>query len=174
MGQAGRPQADLEDEAADGSGAAALGGFGVNVGIGWLDAEFAEDASIVNTSTNLQQLVPKGSDLVFSPEWTLSAGIDYTFVLGNGRLVPRLQWGHIAEQLATPFPSVATTVPSRSLWDARLTWEQGNWAVEAFMTNISDKTYIASQIPNSTSATGGIVYGAPQQYGARVKFNFGN
>jgi 2-oxoglutarate dehydrogenase E1 component len=33
MGQAGRPQADLEDEAADGSGAAALGGFGVNAGI---------------------------------------------------------------------------------------------------------------------------------------------
>ena len=151
-----------------------FGGWGVNLGIGWLDATFAEAASIVNTSTNLQQTVPKGSDLVFSPEWTISGGIDYTIRLGNGRLVPRVQFSHIDEQLATPFPSTATIVPSRTLWDARLTYEQGNWSLEAFMTNFSDKTYIASQIQNSTSATGGIVYGAPQQYGARVKFNFGN
>jgi iron complex outermembrane receptor protein len=150
-----------------------FGRFGVNLGVGWLDAEFAEAASIVNTSTNTQQVVPKGASLVFSPEWTLSAGIDYTIPLGRGTLTPRLQWGYIADQLATPFPSTATTVPSRSLVDARLTWETGPWAVEAFVTNVSDKTYIASQIQNSTSATGGIVYGAPQQYGARVKFNFG-
>lgn len=151
-----------------------FGGWGLNLGIGWLDAEFAEAASIVNTSTNLQQTVPKGADLVFSPEWTISGGIDYTFRLGNGRLVPRVQFSHTAEQLATPFPTTATIVPARTLWDARLTYEQGNWALEAFMTNFSNKTYIASQIQNSTSATGGIVYGAPQQYGARVKFNFGD
>jgi len=152
-----------------------FGRFGVNLGIGWLDAEFAESASIVNTSTNTQQVVPKGASLVFSPEWTLSAGIDYRIPLGRGTLTPRLQWGYIDDQLATPFPTTATTVPSRSLVDARLTWESdGRWAVEAFVTNVSDKTYIASQIQNSTSATGGIVYGAPQQYGARVKYNFGN
>ena len=152
-----------------------FGRFGVNLGIGWLDAEFAESASIVNTSTNTQQVVPKGASLVFSPEWTLSAGIDYRIPLGKGTLTPRLQWGYIDDQLATPFPTTATTVPSRSLVDARLTWESdGRWAVEAFVTNVSDKTYIASQIQNSTSATGGIVYGAPQQYGARVKYNFGN
>jgi len=152
-----------------------FGRFGVNLGIGWLDAQFAEAASIVNTSTNTQQVVPKGASLVFSPEWTLSAGIDYRIPLGRGSLTPRLQWGYIDSQLATPFPTTATTVPSRSLIDARLTWElDGRWAVEAFVTNVSDKTYIASQIQNSTSATGGIVYGAPQQYGARVKYNFGN
>lgn len=152
-----------------------FGGFGVNAGIGWLDATFAEDATIVNTSTNLQQVVPKGSDLVFSPDFTISAGIDYTIQLGNGTLVPRLQWSYIGEQLATPFPTVATTVPSRDIWDARLTWNHGDhWQVEAFVTNFADQTYIASQIQNSTSATGGIVYGAPLQYGARVKFTFGN
>jgi iron complex outermembrane recepter protein len=150
-----------------------FGGFGVNAGIGWLDATFAEDALIVNTSTNLQQVVPKGSDLVFSPDFTISAGIDYTIPLGNGTLVPRVQWSYIGQQLATPFPTVATTVPSRDIWDARLTWNQGDhWQVEAFVTNFADQTYIASQIQNSTSATGGIVYGAPLQYGARVKFTF--
>jgi iron complex outermembrane recepter protein len=152
-----------------------FGGFGVNAGIGWLDATFAEDALIVNTSTNLQQIVPAGSDLVFSPEFTVSAGVDYSFQLGNGTLVPRLQWSFIDQQLATPFPTTATTVPSRNIWDARLTWNHGDrWQVEAFVTNFADETYIASQIQNSTSATGGIIYGAPLQYGARVKFTFGD
>ena len=147
----------------------------MNAGIGWLDATFAEDALIVNTVTNLQQVVPEGSDLVFSPDFTISAGIDYTIPLGNGTLVPRVQWSYIGQQLATPFPTVATTVPSRDIWDARLTWNQGDhWQVEAFVTNFADQTYIASQIQNSTSATGGILYGAPLQYGVRVKFNFGN
>jgi iron complex outermembrane recepter protein len=152
-----------------------FGGFGVNAGVGWLDATFAEDALIVNTLTNLQQVVPKGSDLVFSPDFTISAGIDYTIPLGNGTLVPRVQWSYIGQQLATPFPTIATTVPSRDIWDARLTWNHGNnWQVEAFVTNFADQTYIASQLQNSTSATGGIIYGAPLQYGARVKFTFGN
>ncbi len=152
-----------------------FGGFGVNAGLGWLNAEFAEDALIVNTSTNLPQVVPKGSDLVFSPQFTMSAGVDYRIALGSGTLTPRLQWSYIDQQLATPFPSTATIVPSRNVWDARLTWDQGkHWLVEAFVTNFSDNTYIASQIQNSSSATGGIIYGAPLQYGARVKFNFGN
>jgi len=151
-----------------------FGGLGVNAGIGWLNAEFAEDALIVNTLTNLQQVVPKGSDLVFSPEFTVNAGVDYRIPLGRGTLTPRVQWSYIDKQLATPFPTVATIVPSRSLWDARLTWDQGDhWLVEAFVTNFTDKTYIASQLQNSTSATGGIIYGAPLQYGVRVKLNFG-
>jgi iron complex outermembrane recepter protein len=152
-----------------------FGGFGVNAGVGWLDATFAEDALIVNTSTNLQQVVPAGSDLVFSPEFTVSIGVDYSFALGNGSLVPRLQWSYIDRQLATPFPTTATIVPQRNIFDARLTWNAGDrWQVEAFATNLADETYIASQIQNSTSATGGMVFGAPLQYGGRVKFSFGD
>ena len=41
--------------------------------------------------------------------------------------------------------------------------------MEAFANNATDRTYIAAQIQNSTSATGGIIYGAPRQYGVRVK-----
>ncbi|MND03523.1 hypothetical protein D3C83_233830 [compost metagenome] len=56
-----------------------------------------------------------------------------------------------------------------------MTWNAGDqWQVEAFANNLADDTYIASQIQNSTSATGGIIYGAPLQYGARVKFTFGD
>ncbi|MEO6185385.1 MAG: TonB-dependent receptor [Steroidobacteraceae bacterium] len=153
-----------------------FGAWGTNVGIGILNAEFAESASIVNTVTNTLQTVPKGAALPFSPDYTLNAGVDYNFTLGSGAtLTPRLQWSYASKQLATPFPTVATTVPSHSLLDARLSYDNGGrWQVEAFASNLLDKTYIASQIQNSTSATGGIVYGAPRQYGLRAKVNFGN
>jgi iron complex outermembrane receptor protein len=129
----------------------------------------------VNTVTNALQLVPKGADLPFSPGMTLNAGIDYAWSFAGGTLTPRLQWSHVGKQLATPFPIAATTVPARDLLDARLSWDSGgHWQVEAFATNLLDKTYIASQIQNSTSATGGIIYGAPRQYGLRARLNFGD
>jgi iron complex outermembrane receptor protein len=80
----------------------------------------------------------------------------------------------VGEQLATPFPGVASIVPSRDLLDLRLTYAHDNgWQVEAFATNVTDRTYIAAQIQNTTSATGGIIYGAPRQYGLRFKADFG-
>jgi len=151
-----------------------FGAWGVNAGLGYLDAEFARAASIVNTVTNAQQTVPKGADLPFSPEFTVNAGIDYGFAVGGGRLTPRAQWSYVGRQIATPFPSAVTIVPSRNLIDLRLTYERGDWQVEAFTNNATDKTYIASQIQNSTSATGGIIYGAPRQYGVRARFAFGD
>jgi iron complex outermembrane receptor protein len=151
-----------------------FGGWGLNAGLGYLDAQFARAASIVNTVTNAQQTVPKGADLPFSPEFTVNAGIDYGFAMGEGRLTPRVQWSYVGRQIATPFPSAVTIVPSRNLVDLRLTYQRGNWQVEAFANNATDKTYISSQIQNSTSATGGIIYGAPRQYGLRAKFDFGD
>jgi iron complex outermembrane receptor protein len=151
-----------------------FGAWGWNAGLGYLDAEFATAASIVNTVTNTQQTVPKGATLPFSPEFTLNAGVDYAIALGGGTLRPRVQWSHVGSQLATPFPSAVTVVPARSLLDLRLSYERGDWLVEAFANNATDKTYIASQIQNSTSATGGIIYGAPRQYGLRARFNFGD
>ena len=38
--------------------------------------------------------------------------------------------------------------------------------------NFTDETYIASQSQNSSSADGGIIYGAPRQYGVRARVDF--
>ncbi|HVY80437.1 MAG TPA: TonB-dependent receptor [Steroidobacteraceae bacterium] len=152
-----------------------FGDFGVNLGASYLQAEFARDTTIVNTVTNLPQLVHKGDDLPFSPNFTANVGIDYTFHLGTTRLTPRLQWAHVGEQLATPFPSEASIVPSRDIFDARLSFEpDAVWRIEAFVTNFTDKVYIASQVQNSSSADGGIIYGPPRQYGVRVMARFGD
>jgi iron complex outermembrane receptor protein len=47
-----------------------------------------------------------------------------------------------------------------------------NLRLEAFATNVFDETWIAAQVQDASSATGGILYGAPRQYGLRVRFDF--
>lgn len=162
---------------------AQFGGFAANLGIGYLDAEFSNSACISDTNapgtdpgcpTNLR-FVPKGATLPFSPEWTINAGVQYTIPAGGVDITPRVQWSHLSSQLATPFPSINTLVPGRDLVDARVSLDfEGGYLVELFANNLFDKTYIASQIQNSSSAQGGIIYGAPRTYGLRLKVEFGN
>ena len=162
---------------------AQFGGLAANVGLGYLDSKFANSACISDTNapgtdvgcaTNLR-FVPKDRVLPFSPEWTVNAGVQYTVGFGSVDVTPRVQWSYLSEQYATPFPSVNTLVPGRNVFDARLTFDMGKaWKLEAFVNNLTDKTYIASQIQNSSSADGGIIYGAPRTYGLRLRVEIGN
>ncbi len=161
-----------------------LGRFTGNIGVSYLNATFGENACITNAgpgtkaSTDpcpgVNQLVPEGRVLPFSPKWTINAGVQYEIPLSNGtKLTPRLQWSHLAEQVATPFPSSETVVPGRSIVDARLSLHLSKgWLLEGFVNNLANKTYIASQVQNATSATGGIIYGAPRTYGVRAMLKF--
>ena len=159
-----------------------FGGLGFNFGVGYLDAKFSNSACISDTNapgtdtgcaTNLR-LVPEGRVLPFSPEWTINAGVQYTIPAGSFDVTPRIQWSHLGEQWATPFPSVSTLVPARDLFDARLTFDFGEkYQLEAYVNNLTNKTYIATQIQNSSSATGGIIYGAPRTFGLRLKVQVG-
>lgn len=160
-----------------------FGGLGFNFGLGYLDAKFSNSACISDTNapgtdagcaTNLR-FVPKDRVLPFSPEWTINAGIQYTLALGDIEITPRVQWSHIAEQYATPFPSVNTLVPGRDIFDARLTFDLGKkYKLEGYVNNLGNKTYIATQIQNSSSADGGIIYGSPRTFGVRLKVAIGD
>lgn len=150
-----------------------FGGLGFNLGLGYLNAEFAEDTVLQNTVANRNELVTKGSTLPFSPEWTINAGIQYEFLAGDTAITPRLQWSHTGQSHATPFPSAVTILPSRDVVDARLSIDPTDSVrLELFVTNLFDETYIASQLQNSSSADGGLIYGARRQYGGRLTYRF--
>jgi iron complex outermembrane receptor protein len=84
-----------------------------------------------------------------------------------------VQISYADEQLSTPFAYPATTVPSHAVTDVRLSAAPNeNLHLEAFATNVFDRTYIAAQVQDASSATGGILYGAPRQYGVRAKYDF--
>jgi iron complex outermembrane receptor protein len=160
-----------------------FGGLSFNGGAGYLHARFNGSACITDTNspgtdagcaTNLR-LVPDGRVLPFSPEWTINAGVQYEVPLGAAdmSLTPRLQWAHLSQQVATPFPSFNTIVPGHDVFDARLTFQiNRNYKLEGFIQNFTDARYIASQIQNSSSADGGSIYGAPRTWGIRAVAKF--
>jgi iron complex outermembrane receptor protein len=159
-----------------------FGAFEINAGLGWLDATFAEDTCINDTNappgtdpgcTTGNRLVPAGRALPFSPEITFNAGAQVDIAFGNQVLTPRIQFSRLSEQYATPFPSAVTLVPERDLWDFRLTYQvTDDLTFEGFVQNLTDEVYVASQIQNSSSADGGIIYGAPRMIGVRARIAF--
>ena len=170
---------------------AQFGGFGANLGVGYLDGQFSGDAICINNTndplgnfptptlnpcTAGNAYIPDGARLPYAPEWTINAGAQYEFLLSDAlTLTPRIQWSHISTQYVTPFQSERTIVPGRDVFDARLSLEiRDRYEVEAFASNFTDETYVATQIQNSSSADGGIIYGAPATYGLRVRMKFGD
>jgi iron complex outermembrane recepter protein len=150
-----------------------FGALGFNLGVSTLQSEFTESAVLTDSQTNTNRVVPAGSSVPFAPELTATAGIEYEFLIGSMTLTPRVQVSYMDEQLSTPFRYAATVVPSRTVTDFRVTLvPMDRLRVEAFATNALDKEYIAAQVQDASSARGGIIYGAPRQYGLRVKYDF--
>jgi iron complex outermembrane receptor protein len=144
-----------------------------NFSVGYLDAVFAEDDVLNNGNTGLDELVPAGSALPFSPELTISGGVQYDFNVGGVVLTPRFQVSHVDDQYATPFPGPRSLLPEHDVADVKLIIARNDrLRIEAFVNNVFDETYIAAQIQNATSTNGGYIYGAPRVYGARVSYNF--
>jgi iron complex outermembrane receptor protein len=154
-----------------------FGGFGFNFGGAYMEAQFNEAGAVTDTQANTQlhptSPIVKGQGMPFAPAYTLSAGVEYELLFGDMSLTPRLQASFIDEQYATPFKYRETRVPSRTVADARLTFKpNSSLTVEAFCSNLFDKTYIAVQLQDASSAQGGYIFGAPRQYGARLKYAF--
>jgi iron complex outermembrane receptor protein len=119
------------------------------------------------------EVVPEGAPIPFAPETTLTAGIQYDFPIGDMLLTPRMQVAYIDEQLATPFPNVATIVPSHTVADIKLNLQvNDNWSVEGFVNNVFDETYIATQLQDAGPSSAGEhdLRGATTQHQARVPF----
>jgi iron complex outermembrane receptor protein len=108
-----------------------------------------------------------GRRLLYSPKLTFNAGIEYHFDLGGATLRPRLNYGYIGSQYTNLLYAPGTDrLASRGVFSAQLTWERDGWRVEAFGTNLTDKTYVSGQFGNNE------FYGAPREYGLRVAKQF--
>jgi iron complex outermembrane receptor protein len=165
-----------------------FGALGFNLGVSVLHTETTESQILTNSAIvpSQEKPVPEGTELPFSPPVSLSAGIEYGLKVGNGTLTPRLQASYIDSQWATFFqtpyqptpttsfnPDVLTKVPSHTVVDFRLTYVPiKQLQLEAFVSNLLDETYIAVQVQEASSASGGYLYGAPRQIGGRIKYSF--
>lgn len=104
----------------------------------------------------------------YSPEWTFNAGVEYEFDLGGGAsLTPRVNYSYVGSQWTTLIQAPATDLlASYGLWNASLTYNNGDWRVQGYVTNLANKTYVNGQFGNNQ------FYGSPRQFGARVSRSF--
>ncbi len=104
----------------------------------------------------------------YSPEWTFNAGIEYAFDLAGGAtLTPRLNYAYVGSQWTTLIQAPATDrLASYGLWNATLTYRNGEWQVQGYGMNLGGKTYVSGQFGNDQ------FYGSPRQFGVRVSRSF--
>ncbi|GAB1263243.1 TonB-dependent receptor [Aurantivibrio infirmus] len=163
--------------------------FSFNAGFSYIESEFSDDICLNNTNAlptsndpfcvgvlglpARNELVSAGSDLPFTPKFSLNFGLQYEYQIGNTYVTPRFQVSFIEEQIATPFKEPTTTIEERTISDLKVSIEpNSSLLIEVFATNLFDEEYVASQIQPSSSADGGEIYGAPRQYGIRAKYDF--
>ena len=167
---------------------ARIGGWGFDIGMAYVDSSLG-DTTFVNTrtlpsGTNLPQctagnvpptcfdygpymVTATGGPMLFAPEFTFNAGVEYTFPIGTGTLRPRINYGFIGSQWTTLLYSPVTDrLAERGLLSAQVTYQRDAWVVEAYGTNLTDKLYISGQSGNNE------FYGAPREYGIRASWRF--
>jgi iron complex outermembrane receptor protein len=170
---------------------ARFGGWGFDFGIAYVDSELS-DVQFVNQralppGTNLPQCAPgaspgvpptcfdytpfmtsaTGRSMLYSPEVTYNAGTEYTFLIGNATLRPRINYGYIGAQFTNLLYSpTRDRLAPRGLLSAQLTYARDAWSLEAYGTNLADKEYVAGQFGNNET------YGAPREYGLRASIRF--
>jgi len=111
-------------------------------------------------------ITTKGGPNLFSPKWSYNAGIEYRFDLGDTRLTPRLNYGYVGSRFNYIAYGPDDRLNGRGLLSALITLERGDWRVEGFATNLTNKTYVSGRQGNNE------FYGAPREYGVRLGVKF--
>ena len=109
-----------------------------------------------------------GRENPYSPKWTFNAGLEYSFNLADSTtLTPRVNYSYVGAQWTTLIEQPVTDyLAARGLWNASLTYQRGDWRVQGYGTNLSDKLYVTGQSGTNQ------FYGNPRQYGVRVSRSF--
>jgi iron complex outermembrane receptor protein len=154
-----------------------------NGGFSYLNAQTSSTVSLTDTSVfpALLRTVASGTTLPFAPEFTANLGLEYHWMVVSVPVRPRLQVSYVSDQWATPFETqgvtginpgatnTSTLVPAHTITDFQVTAEpRKNVQIVGFVTNVFNVTYIASQLQDTSGSNGGIIYGAPRQFGVRL------
>lgn len=110
----------------------------------------------------------KGRRQTYAPNLTFNLGAEYTIDVGNDKLIPRVNFGHVGDQWATLFenPARGDLIEARNVLNAQLAYMHGSWAVTAYATNLTDQHYPAA-------LNSGLYFaGPPRQYGVKVLKTF--
>lgn len=99
---------------------------------------------------------------------TWNVGAEYEFELANEwRITPRVNYGYVSKQYTAPTYNPAEVMKAHGLLSALVTLHSpGTATFELYGTNLTDKTYVAGRNADN------FLYGAPREYGVRVRYDF--
>lgn len=135
-----------------------------------IDAKFTEvDARVLNLTLD--------TEIVNAPKWTVSAGAEYDFNLGNGdKLTLRADYLHKSKFYFLFTNNPLDIEDGYSTIDAKLTYRPQSkpWEVSVFGKNITNETYKYLSITNSAFFGGATVtiFAPESEWGASFTYRF--
>ena len=85
-------------------------------------------------------------------------------------MTPRLNYAYVGGQFTSlTYSRVTDNLPAHGLLAGLLALRCGNWTVEAYGSNLTNKVYRSGEGLNSGNY---YFYGAPRQYGVRASFTY--
>ena len=130
----------------------------IDFNLGYLDHEYDE---FVLNGTDLS-----GLDVPFSPELKYGVSITYEHEFMEGRLQWNTNFNHQDENEFSVFNSPLTQMSERDLWDANLTYHdgEGRFRITLWSKNLLDERYrtAANSVAGLWNFT---MYGRPRSYG---------
>ncbi|MBM5812375.1 MAG: TonB-dependent receptor [Gammaproteobacteria bacterium] len=116
----------------------------LNAALGYLDARYTRiSANAAATGLTLQH------KLIGTPEWTASAGAEYTIPAGDsGEVVLRGDYSYRAKTYFQLLNEESIAQPGYGLANVRVAFNSadGDWTIATGVTNVTDKVYRASGV----------------------------
>lgn len=108
-----------------------------------------------------------GGPNLFSPEWTYNVGASYRIDAGNVSITPRINYAYMGSQYSyIGYSPISDILEARGLVSAQIAIRTGKVELELYGTNLANKQYVSGQAGNTE------YFGAPREYGLRLRFDF--
>lgn len=144
----------------------------INVGIGYLDAEFDEFTALIDG----QNRILDGFTIPNSPEWTMSADAEYSFNVQGWDSYARLEWvfrddinPNTTSLIYEGFP---WDVPSYDFFNLRVGFEKDNLKVVGYVENLFDEEYYTNAYQKAF-ASGLFIEPSFRRVGIQATYSFG-
>ncbi|MEA1672728.1 TonB-dependent receptor [Nitrospirillum sp. BR 11163] len=148
---------------------AVFGALSLDFGAAYLNTELGAFSAVDGRFPTLGFQDLTGRQQPNAAHWTVNAGVQYAFAIGDATLTPRLDYGMVGSRWASVFAvSPTDRLAAQNLFNAQVAYDTpSKWSVVAYATNLFDLHYISSLSLGSLAQAG-----APRQFGLRVSKSF--
>lgn len=146
-------------------------GLTLDVGYGYLEAEFDNFKNAIDTNGDLFKA--DGNTIPLAPENSFTAGLEYEFPLFSGDAFMRVDYSYIDDQYTSADNNPEREIDNYELWNVRVGYDTERFGIQAFVENLGDEEYTSATENLETFYTGmQRTVGRPRWAGVRFDLKF--